>query len=244
MAETKAMQSCFIFVADAWLFIVYTARKGLDTMNITWVLKPMDTPLIHKNCGRCGKMREFACSKRFRVNAQQRRLDVWLIYHCTRCGATWNMDILSRVKPEDMDRTLYEGFLKNDEDLAYRYAFDAGTLARNRANACHEKLRYTIEGPAPSLNVFMLEPVTLRIQNPYGLHLRLDKLMQEKTGIPRAAWKAYFQSAGKQNDGRDTAKANLNGDATLLFKPEQMIILLSEKQLKQTEIFLPAADKT
>ena len=41
---------------------------------------------IIRRCGGCGKKMVFECAGKFRVNANGRRLDVWLIYRCQRCG--------------------------------------------------------------------------------------------------------------------------------------------------------------
>ena len=40
--------------------------------------------VIHR-CGGCGKKMPFVSTRRFRVNANKNKLDVWLIYQCRRC---------------------------------------------------------------------------------------------------------------------------------------------------------------
>lgn len=52
------------------------------------------------------------------MNAQKRNLDVWLIYRCAACDSTYNLTILSRTKPERIDKELFRKFLENDENLA------------------------------------------------------------------------------------------------------------------------------
>lgn len=80
--------------------------------------------IIHK-CGRCGKKMPFVSTRRFRVNANRNRLDVWLIYQCQKCKHTLNIPIYERVPPQKIPRELYEGFLANDEELAVKYGSDA-----------------------------------------------------------------------------------------------------------------------
>lgn len=87
--------------------------------------------IIHK-CGRCGKKTTFVSTRRFRVNANKNKLDVWLIYQCKKCKHTLNIPIYERVSPQKIPRELYEGFLANDEELAVRYGADAAFL-RNRS---------------------------------------------------------------------------------------------------------------
>ena len=79
--------------------------------------------IIHR-CGRCGKKAVFVSTRRFRVNANKNKLDVWLIYQCKKCKHTLNIPIYERVSPQKIPKELYEGFLANDEELALRYAAD------------------------------------------------------------------------------------------------------------------------
>ena len=80
--------------------------------------------IIHK-CGRCGRKMIFVSTRRFRVNANKNRLDVWLIYQCKKCRHTLNIPIYERVLPQKIPKELYEGFLANDKELAIRYGSDA-----------------------------------------------------------------------------------------------------------------------
>ena len=79
-----------------------------------------------KHCSKCGKNSRFVCSGKFRVNANGKRVDVWLIYRCERCKTTWNKEIFSGVKPSRIDRELYQAFLDNDWETAMRYAESNG----------------------------------------------------------------------------------------------------------------------
>ena len=67
----------------------------------------------------------FISTRRFRVNANKNKLDVWLIYQCKKCKHTLNIPIYERVSPQKIPKKLYEGFLANDEELALRYAADS-----------------------------------------------------------------------------------------------------------------------
>ena len=40
---------------------------------------------VYHRCGGCGKKREFVNSGKFRVNANGKNVDVWLIYRCSKC---------------------------------------------------------------------------------------------------------------------------------------------------------------
>lgn len=83
---------------------------------------------ILRRCGGCGKKQAFRCSGKFRVNANGRRLDIWLIYRCEKCGHTLNVPIYERIPPEKLDAETYGRFLDNDRELALFYAEDRGFL--------------------------------------------------------------------------------------------------------------------
>ena len=83
--------------------------------------------VVHK-CGHCGKKMTFISTRRFRVNANKNKLDVWLIYRCERCRHTLKVPIYERVSPRKIPPELYEKFLANDEELAARYGADAPWL--------------------------------------------------------------------------------------------------------------------
>jgi len=85
--------------------------------------------IIHK-CGHCGKKMTFISTRRFRVNANKNKLDVWLIYQCKKCRHTLNIPIYERTAPQKIPKELYEGFLANDEALAIRYGSDAALFKR------------------------------------------------------------------------------------------------------------------
>lgn len=79
--------------------------------------------IIHK-CGGCKKKQTFINTKRFRVNANGNKLDVWLIYQCSKCKHTLNIPIFERIAPHKISSELYEKFLANDEELARKYGAD------------------------------------------------------------------------------------------------------------------------
>ncbi|MED1874141.1 DUF1062 domain-containing protein [Brevibacillus borstelensis] len=43
----------------------------------------LSPPPAIKYCKKCGKKTEYVCSGLFRVNAQCKYLDIWLIYKCS-----------------------------------------------------------------------------------------------------------------------------------------------------------------
>lgn len=108
-----------------------------------WEIKVKSTPTLKRKCSRCNCDR-FYCSKKFRINAQKKSLDVWLIYRCSECDSTYNLTLLSRTRPELIDKDLFEKFARNDEETAWKYAFSRETLQRNRVEPDYDSVEYEI----------------------------------------------------------------------------------------------------
>ena len=88
---------------------------------------------VYRRCGGCGKKQEFVNSGKFRVNANGKNVDVWLIFRCKKCKHSWNMTIYERTRPGKIPRELFEAFQENDEETALAYGTDTALLNKNRA---------------------------------------------------------------------------------------------------------------
>ena len=88
---------------------------------------------IFHRCGGCGKKREFVNSGKFRVNANGKQVDVWLIYRCIKCKHSWNLTIYERKRPGKIAPEEYQRYLDNDIDLAMEYGKNIYFLKKNNA---------------------------------------------------------------------------------------------------------------
>lgn len=95
-------------------------------------MNPASIKVYHR-CGGCGKKQEFINSRKFRVNANGNRVDVWLIYRCKKCKHSWNLTIYERVRPSKIAPEDYIRFLENDWELALAYGQDLSFLKKNHA---------------------------------------------------------------------------------------------------------------
>lgn len=102
--------------------------SGAEFDNV-FTLVPKTTPIIIRKCARCEKKR-FVSSDKFRINANKKVIDVWLIFKCIICENTLNISIISRKTISSIDQTLLNDFFKNDKALAYRYAFDPNIIEK------------------------------------------------------------------------------------------------------------------
>ena len=109
----------------------------------TWEIKVKNTPLLIKKCSHCESDR-FYCSDKFRMNAQKKNIDVWLIYRCVKCDNTCNMTLLSRTKPDLIDKKLFHSFSMNDREVAWQYAFSAGMASKNKLQIDYDSVEYEV----------------------------------------------------------------------------------------------------
>lgn len=155
------------------------------TLRVRWTLTANRSPRPWRSCPRCGTQRAFECSDKFRLNANGRRLDAWLVYKCVTCDETWNHTLFERRNARNLDPDLLSGLEANDPALANRFAFDVAALRRaaHRVEefagsiACKEVLGDRPDRPT-RLEIF------LRLPSPVSI--RLDRLLAMELGLPRA----------------------------------------------------------
>ena len=106
-------------------------------LRVQWTITPSTPPQPWLACSRCRDIRPFRCSEKFRLNANGKRLDAWLIYRCGSCDNTWNRPVLERRNRRDIDPAFLHALETDDPQWIRRYAFDAASL-RNRAERIEE----------------------------------------------------------------------------------------------------------
>ena len=158
-------------------------------LRIHWALAPEIAPQPLINCNRCGTVKAYRCSGKFRVNANGKRIDVWLIYRCVDCENSWNFGIFERCNRRDIEPALLQALEGNDPELARRHAFDVVAL-RNQVGRVEEFpdviVRKRVLGRTMN-NVAALE-LQLGVEMPTSL--RLDRLLANELGISRSRLQA------------------------------------------------------
>lgn len=157
----------------------------------TWTITPKGLPKVIRNCSKCKGKTSFENSRKFRVNANGRLIDVWLIFRCEKCRTVWNMAIHERQMVDTIGQEEYEGFLNNDCRLAENYGTDPVIFQKNRAEAIFEETAYQIEMCSPPIS--NTEPahreVLLRV--PFPFDLRIDSLLSDQFSISRSTVKRW-----------------------------------------------------
>lgn len=152
---------------------------------IHWAITPEIAPRPLINCNRCGGMKAYRCSEKFRVNANGKRIDVWLIYRCIDCDNSWNFGILERCNRRDIEPARLQALESNDPALARRHALDVVAL-RNKVGRVEEfadvaVCKVVLGGTRESATALEIQ---FRLEMPTSL--RLDRLLANELGISRS----------------------------------------------------------
>ncbi|MGW0189306.1 DUF1062 domain-containing protein [Streptomyces sp. NPDC003362] len=97
----------------------------------TWVVAPTCFPLVRRRCHACGSDR-FRASGKFRVNANHKLIDAWLLVLCTSCGATAKLTLLERANVRSVRPELLDRLHDNDLGLTAELLQDPVVRRRNR----------------------------------------------------------------------------------------------------------------
>ncbi|MGY1498518.1 DUF1062 domain-containing protein [Streptomyces sp. QTS52] len=96
-----------------------------------WVVTPTCLPLVLRRCHACASER-FRASGKFRVNANHKLIDAWLLVLCTACGDTAKLTVLERVNVRSVRPELLDRLHDNDPGLAAELLQDPVVRRRNR----------------------------------------------------------------------------------------------------------------
>ena len=144
---------------------------------LLWEVCLLRAPAVVRYCKRCERKTEFVSSGLFRVNAQQKNLDIWLVYKCRACDTTWNLTVLSRVNPQSIAHDLLERYMSNDYELAMKHAADSALIKQtgakcNIADVCVVGQDY-----------FWDEPVKIRLTSKWSPENKISSIIRQKLNI-------------------------------------------------------------
>ena len=161
---------------------------------ITWEVKVKNTPLLIKKCSHCDSDR-FYCSDKFRMNAQKKNIDVWLIYRCVKCDNTCNLTLLSRSKPDLIDKTLFHSFSMNDKDTAWKYAFSTEMEKKNSLRLDYGSVEYVVVPDTSLEDLLNLsnEVIKIHIKCEFEFDLKLSSLIRRCFSLSANQVKRMFE---------------------------------------------------
>jgi len=177
-----------------------------------WVVMPTCLPLVLRRCHTCASDR-FRADGRFRVNANHKLLDIWLLVLCTACGETAKLTVLERthvrsVRPELLDR-LHD----NDPALAAELLQDPVVRRRNRIALDWNNAWRLDTGGSAHLD---REVIDVSVRFVARIPVRPVRLIAEGCGLSRAEVERLITEGNLVSVAR--LDARLSGDFTFTLK--------------------------
>lgn len=181
-------------------------------MLINWVVVPTCLPLVIRRCHACASDR-FRASGKFRVNANHKLLDAWLLALCTGCGDTAKLTLLERrtvrsIRPELLDR-LHD----NDPGLTAKLLQDPVVQRRNRIALDWDDAWRLDTGGGDHLDA---EVIDVAVRFAARIPVRPVRLIAEGCGLSRAEVERLIAEGKVVSAVRLTGR--LSGDFTFTLK--------------------------
>jgi len=153
-----------------------------------------DSFRIIRNCPKCGRKTYFQNTKKFRINANGNKLDIWLIYQCGECNHTLNLSIYERQKVSSIPKEEYQRFLSNDQQLAEMYGKNVQLFRKNKVTIDFKKVNYDFIKLHETMEYGDFEEqIIVAINNPYQLKIRSEKQIAEILGLSRSQVKNFLE---------------------------------------------------
>ena len=164
------------------------SRKAL------WVVRERGLPAIVKACVSCRSTRHHPTGK-FRVNANGKLLDVWMLIRCERCGRTSKIPVHERISVQALHRERLLMFQDNDPAMVRDLVMDPA-LACQTAYQLDWSGTWALETSMPSGEFMREDPAPLRVMIRFELPVpvRVEKLLTTGLGLSRSVVRGMVDS--------------------------------------------------
>ena len=160
---------------------------------LPWAVRRTRLPLLTMRCVDCRSESATVGAGRFRVNANGKLLDVWLLVRCVSCDRTSNLAVHERVPVGSLDPAELHGYHVNDPELAASRLLDPGLARRNHVTLDWtgawelDTPEWTDEAWPVQVRVVFDDPVPVRPERliAHGLGLSRNEVLRRiKCDIP------------------------------------------------------------
>ncbi|MDR2408439.1 MAG: DUF1062 domain-containing protein [Bacteroidales bacterium] len=184
--------------------------------NIIWQVTFIKPPAAIRHCKKCNQKSYFVSSGFFRVNAQKRLLDIWLIYNCIKCNYTWNATLFSRINPNRISAELLHKFHTNDEKLAFEYAMNADILQQKNSIVLGTP-EYCLSGEDIDFN--STEDFHITLLSDYYSKINTTTVIREKLNLTKIIFRQWMDQGYIYNiDGSTLKNCKLNKKSEFIIK--------------------------
>ncbi|MEU4762314.1 DUF1062 domain-containing protein [Actinosynnema sp. NPDC023794] len=177
-----------------------------------WMVVPTRLPLVQRRCHVCASDR-FRASGKFRVNANHKVLDAWLLLLCAACGDTVKLTVLERVNVRSVRSELLDRLHDNDLGLIADLLQDPVLRRRNRIALDWDDAWRLDTGGSDHLDH---EVVDVSVRFAARIPVRPVRLIADAFGLPRGEVERLIAEGKVVSAVRLSGK--LSGDFTFTFK--------------------------
>ncbi|MEU9833947.1 DUF1062 domain-containing protein [Streptosporangium sp. NPDC048047] len=149
---------------------------------LPWVVRRTRLPLLSLRCVDCRSESATTGEGRFRVNANGKLLDVWLLVRCTSCGRTSKLTVHERAPVRSFDPAELDGYHANDPELVASTLLDP-LLARRNRFALDWRGAWRLDAPPPCPDEAWPARVEVVFADP--VPVRVDRLIARGLGLSR-----------------------------------------------------------
>lgn len=149
---------------------------------LSWVVRRTRLPLLSLRCVDCRSESATTGKGRFRVNANSKLLDVWLLVRCLTCDRTIKLTVRERTSVGSLDPAELRGYRVNDPELVASTLLDPELARRNRFTLDWTgawRLDSSSARPAESW------PLQVRVVFADPVPVRPDRLIAQGLGLSR-----------------------------------------------------------
>jgi len=159
-----------------------------------WVVTELGLPAIVKACVSCRSTLHHPTGK-FRVNANGKLLDVWMLICCELCGRTSKIPIHERINVRALGSERLLMFENNDPAMVRDLAMD-GALAGKAGYQLDWSGTWELETGMPSCEPGREDPAPLQviIRFEFPAPIRVEKLLMIGFGLSRSAVRGMVDS--------------------------------------------------
>lgn len=173
---------------------------------------PTCLPLVLRRCHTCASER-FRADGKFRVNANHKLLDAWLLVLCTVCGETTKLSVLERMNVRSVRPELLDRLHDNDPVLAAELLQDPVVRRRNRIALDWGNAWRLDTGGSDHLD---REVIDVSVRFTARIPVRPERLIAEGCGLSRAEVGRLITEGQLVSAVRLSSK--LSGDFTFTLK--------------------------
>jgi hypothetical protein len=177
-----------------------------------WVVVPTCLPLVLRRCHACASER-FRASGKFRVNANHKLIDAWLLALCTACGQTAKLTVLERMNVRSIRPELLDRLHDNDPGLTAELLQDPVVRRRNRIALDWDNAWRLDTGGSDHLD---REVIDVSVRFAARIPVRPVRLIAEGCGLSRADVERLITEGKLVSAVRLSGK--LSGDFTFTLK--------------------------